>query len=76
MLSRPEELVCVQTIVQYIADKHRSTGPSLEASTPEKRAIAHQATRFMDLYILSIFVSATGPSSRIHARKGSCCIHG
>lgn len=47
----------MQVLVQYIADKHRSNGPSLEASTPEKRALAHQAVRFQDLYILSIFVS-------------------
>ena len=52
-------MICAQTIVQYIVDKHKGTGPSLEASTPEKRALANQATRFLDLYILSIFVSAT-----------------
>ena len=60
----------VQVLVQYIADKHRGTGPSLEASTPEKRALAHQAVRFQDLYILNIFVSLSTFCLPIFVNKG------
>ncbi|KAK9825038.1 hypothetical protein WJX74_002766 [Apatococcus lobatus] len=58
-LGTPDGLCLAESevLVQYIADKHKGVGPSLEASTPEKRALAHQAVRFQDLYILNIFAS-------------------
>lgn len=46
-----------QVIVQYLLDKHSSTGPSLQPDTPELRAVAGLTTRIHDIYIGPIQVS-------------------
>jgi len=43
-----------EVIVQYLLDKYSGIGPSLQAATPEARAVGALVTRLVDLYITPI----------------------